>query len=109
MNIVLLMGRLTQDVEVKEYPTGNVARITLAVRREFKNSDGVYDTDFIPVTLWEGAAMTCKEYCKKGSLISIKCRVQMNHWVNNEGKNMSSLEVIGEKITLIPTGKSLQE
>lgn len=54
MNIVLLMGRLTQDVEVKEYPTGNVARITLAVRREFKNSDGVYDTDFIPVTLWEG-------------------------------------------------------
>lgn len=53
--------------------------------------------------------MTCKEYCKKGSLISIKCRVQMNHWVNNEGKNMSSLEVIGEKITLIPTGKSLQE
>ena len=109
MNIVLLMGRLTQDVEIKEYPNGNVAKITLAVRREFKNSDGLYDTDFIPITLWEGAALTCKEYCSKGSLISIKCRIQMNHWVSNDGKNNYALELVGEKITLIPSGKIQQE
>lgn len=101
MNIVLLIGRLTQDVEIKEHPNGNYARITLAVRRDFKNSDGAYDTDFIPITLWEGAANTCKEFCKKGSLISIKCRLQENRWESNDGKMNYDINIIGEKICLI--------
>ena len=101
MNIVLLTGRLTQDVEIIEHPNGNYARVTLAVRREFKNSDGTYDTDFFPVTLWEGIASTCKEFCKKGSLISIKCRLQHNRWESAEGKVNNTIEIIGEKLCLI--------
>ena len=101
MNIVLLIGRLTRDVEIVEHPNGNYARVTLAVRREFKNSDGTYDTDFIPITLWEGAAEMCKEYCKKGSMVSIKCRLQYNKWEGPEGKMNYAVEVIGEKICLI--------
>ena len=101
MNIVILIGRLTHDVEIKEHPNGNYARISLAVRREFKNSDGTYDTDFIPITLWEGAAETCKEYCKKGSTVSIKCRVQYNRWEGPDGKPCSNIELIGEKICLL--------
>ena len=101
MNIVLLIGRLTQDVEIREHPNGNYARINLAVRRDFKNSDGVYDTDFIPITLWEGAATTCKEYCKKGSLISIKCRLQQNIWEDDDKKTHYDIDIIGEKICLI--------
>ena len=101
MNIVLLIGRLTHDVEIKESPNGSYARINLAVRREFKNSDGTYDTDFLPITLWEGAANTCKEYCKKGSLISIKCRLQKSSWESPEGKMNYGIDIIGEKICLI--------
>ena len=101
MNIVLLIGRLTHDVEIKESPNGCYARINLAVRRDFKNSDGTYDTDFLPITLWEGAATTCKEYCRKGSLISIKCRLQKNSWESPEGKMNYSVDIIGEKISLI--------
>lgn len=101
MNIVLLVGRLTQDVEIKEHSSGSYARITLAVRRDFKNSDGTYDTDFLPITLWEGAATTCKEYCKKGSLISIKCRLQHNRWESADGKINYDVDIIGEKICLI--------
>ena len=100
MNIVLLTGRLTHDVEIKEHPNGNYARINLAVRREFKNSDGSFDTDFIPVYLWEGAAITCKDFCKKGSMITIKCRIQSNKW-ESDGKMNYSLDIIGEKISLI--------
>ena len=99
MNIVLLIGRLTHDVEIKEHPNGNYARINLAVRREFRNSDGTYDTDFIPIYLWEGAATTCKEYCKKGSMVCIKCRIQANRW-EVDGKMNYSLDLIGEKISL---------
>lgn len=101
MNIVLLNGRLTHDVEIKEHPNGTYAHILLAVRRDFRNSDGTYDTDFLPITLWEGAASTCKEYCKKGSLISIKCRLQQNKWESEDGKTHNGIDIIGEKISLI--------
>lgn len=101
MNIVILIGRLTHDVEIIEHPNGNYARISLAVRREFKNSDGTYDTDFIPITLWEGAAATCKEFCKKGTQVSIKCRLQYNRWESADGKLCSNIELIGEKICLL--------
>ncbi len=101
MNIVLLNGRLTHDVEIKEHPNGTYAHILLAVRRDFRNSDGTYDTDFLPITLWEGAASTCKEYCKKGSLISIKCRLQQNKWESEDGKTHYGIDIIGEKISLI--------
>lgn len=104
--MVLLIGRLTHDVEIKEYPNGSVAKVTLAVRREFKNSDGVYDTDFFPVTLWEGVAATCKEYCRKGSLISIKGRLQMNKWESSEGKMNNTVEIVGETITILSSNKT---
>ena len=107
MNIVLLIGRLTHDVEIKEFPSGTTsARITLAVRRDFKNSDGLYDTDFIPIKLWEGIAATCSEYCQKGSLVSIKCRIQINKWEDAEGNPHSQMELIGEKIVLLTSNKT---
>ena len=108
MNIVLLIGRLTHDVEIKEFPSGTTsARITLAVRRDFKNANGLYDTDFIPIKLWEGMAATCSEYCKKGSLVSIKCRIQINKWEDEEAKLHSQMELIGEKISLLTSNKTL--
>lgn len=110
MNIVLLIGRLTHDVEIKEYNNGTYARIGLAVRREFKNSDGLYDTDFFNIVLWDAVAAACKEYCSKGSLVSVKCRLQKNRWENSEGVVNNDIEIIGEKIVLLSSpGKSNQE
>ena len=37
----------------------------MAVQRSFKNMDGIYETDFITVTLWQGLAENLNEYCKK--------------------------------------------
>lgn len=102
MNTVLLIGRITHDVEIKQVGDGyNIANITLAVRREFKNSDGEYDVDFVPVSLWEGAAYTCKELCRKGSLISLRARIQMSKREISEGKIINQVDLIGEKLCLL--------
>ena len=57
MNKVWITGRLTKSVELR-FTTSNVAvaRFSLAVTRNFKNSEGIYDTDFIPVTLFDNIA-----------------------------------------------------
>ena len=110
MNTVLLIGRLTHDVEIKQVGDGyNRASISLAVRREFKNSNGEYDTDFVPITLWEGAAFTCQEYCRKGSLISLRARVQVSKREIEEGKTINQIDLIGEKICLLASPKSHEE
>ena len=110
MNIVLLIGRITNNIEIKEVGDGySKANITLAVRREFKNSNGEFDTDFVPITLWEGAATTCKEFCTKGQLISIRCRIQTQKIDLEDGKFYNQVEIIGEKLCLLGTSKTQKE
>lgn len=57
MNQAMLVGRLTRDPEVVENESGTkYSNLTLAVPRNFKNEDGVYETDFIEITLWNNIA-----------------------------------------------------
>lgn len=101
LNQIVVVGRLTQDLETKELENGKkVAYITLAVPRSFKNADGEYETDFIPCTLFEGVASNTAEYCRKGDLIGIKGRVQ-----SNEDK----IELIAEKVTFLSSNEAENE
>lgn len=98
LNQIVVVGRLTQDLEKNELESGRKIRvITLAVPRCFKNSEGVYDTDFIPCTLFGEIASNTAEYCRKGDLIGVKGRIQ-----SKDGK----IEIIAEKITFLSSGKS---
>ena len=56
LNQIVLVGRITSDLEINEVENKKVATITLAVPRSFKNINGEYETDFVPVTLWNGIA-----------------------------------------------------
>ena len=71
-NVVYLIGRLTEDPAIKEYEDG-LEKLTcnLAVQREFKNEDGIYEVDYIRCILWNALANHTCEYCKKGDL---KCQ-----------------------------------
>ena len=43
VNVVMLIGRLVRDPEIVECENGKkISRITLAVNRKFKSSDGIY-------------------------------------------------------------------
>ena len=76
LNQVVLVGRLTDDITVREKENKKkVAYITLAVQRSFKNQDAVYEADFIRCVLWDAIADSTAEYCKKGDLVGIKGRL----------------------------------
>lgn len=91
MNQTILIGRIVKDVE-KE---GNLAKIVLAVLRSFKNEEGVYETDFIPVKLFQPIADNALEYCKRGDLVGIKGRIQSDN----------GIEIIAEKMTFLATNR----
>ena len=101
LNQTVLVGRLVQDPEIKELENDKkVCNITLAVTRSYKNADGIYETDFIPVTLWQGIAEQTTNYCKKGDLVGVKGRLQ-----SREDK----VEVVAEKVTFLSSRKENEE
>ena len=102
LNQVILVGRLTDDPKVSVAGDGKrVSTITLAVGRSFKNAEGLYDTDFIRCTLWEGIAHNTSEYCKKGDVVGVKGRLQVELYENQKGEKRSSTSVVAEKVTFL--------
>lgn len=105
LNQIVLVGRLVQDPEIKELENGmRTSYITLAVPRSFKNSDGIYETDFIPCLLYKGIAENTVEYCQKGDLLGIKGRIQ-----TKQEEDKSIIEIVAEKVTFLSSRKETEE
>ena len=110
INQVVIVGRLTSDVELLKSENGtSYANMTVAVPRSFKNSEGIYETDFIPCSLLGSVAENTAEYCKKGDMIGIKGRLKLNQFTDKEtDKQISKMEVAAERITFL-TSKAKEE
>lgn len=101
LNQLVLVGRLVSDPEINETENGKVADIVLAVPRSYKNKEGVYDTDFIPVRLYTGIAEKTTEYCKKGDLVGVKGRV-----ARLSGED---LKLVADRVTFLSSKPNKEE
>lgn len=100
MNNVTLVGRLVHDPELKENTDGTKTTIIhVAVSRDYRNSEGIYETDFIKCLLWNSIASTTKEYCHKGDVVGIKGRLQ------NNAEN-GTIRVVADKIPFLSRARS---
>ncbi len=71
MNKVILSGRLTADPCTNIVGETSVTTFTVAVRRNYKNKDGEYESDFIRCEAWGKTGKTIEEYFTKGSAIEL--------------------------------------
>lgn len=102
-NYVFLVGRLVKDVEVNQYQDNkNVATITLAIDRPFKNpKTNSFDTDFINVVLWDPFCLPTKEYCHKGDMLAVKGRLSIKTNQTDSKESYSTVEIIGERVLFL--------
>lgn len=71
MNKVILLGRLTKDVELRTTPSGvSVCSFSIAVNRRFAK-DGQRDADFINCVAWRNTAEFISKYFSKGRMIGL--------------------------------------
>lgn len=105
LNQVVLVGRLTENPTIIETESGKkYTAINLAVQRAFKNSDGIYETDFIRCILWNGVAANTSEFCQTGDILGIKGRLQ-NRSYETETKEIKYItEVVAERVTFLSSG-----
>lgn len=110
MNQVILVGRLCQEPEISTVDNDKQRSvITLAVNRSFKNTEGIYETDFIRCTLWNNIALNTFSYCHTGDVLGIKGRLQVRTYEDDEKKKKYITEVIAEKITFLSSNKNSEK
>lgn len=98
MNKVILLGRLTRDVEVR-YSQGTstaIARYSLAVKRPFAKQGDV-DVDFFNVVSFGKAAEFAEKYFKKGQQVCVVGRLQTNTWEDQQKVKHYSVDIIAEE------------
>ena len=112
LNQIILVGRLTRDITVNKSENGiKVATIALAIPRSFKNSDGVYDTDFVDCVAFDTIAENTSEYCSKGDIVGVKGRIQtrMVESKEKDKREEKVTEIICEKITFLSSHTKEEE
>ena len=95
MNKVILIGRLTKDVETRENSTVKVSRYTLAVDRRFKK-EGEATADFINCIAFANNADFAEKYLRKGTKIAVTGRIQISSYEKN-GQKIYTTDVVIEE------------
>jgi single-strand DNA-binding protein len=94
-NKVILMGRITKDLEIKTTPAGvSVLSFSLAVERNYAPKGEERQTDFINCVAWRQTAEFISKFFTKGSMILVEGELQTRQYQNKDGKNVTATEVI---------------
>lgn len=109
MNKVMLVGRIANDLELKELDKDTkVINFSLAVNRGFKNKDGEKEVDFINCSIWNKIAENMKEYTNKGDLVGVEGRLVTSSYEKDEVKHYKT-EVRVENIIFLGTKKEVKD
>ncbi len=102
LNVVVLIGRLTRDPELRYTPAGvPVARFSIAVDRPFTNQQGERGVDFIDITAWRKLAETCGNHLGKGRLVAVKGRLQVRSYEAADGQKRKATEVVADEVRFL--------
>lgn len=106
INSVIIVGRLTRDVELKYMNNGNaVASMSIAVNRSKREGDQwVSEAHFFDVSYFGKGAEAVKPYLTKGKQIAIQGSLRQNRW-EKDGQKQSRISIVADNVQLLG-GKS---
>ena len=95
INNVVLMGRITHDLELKSTATGvSVVSFTLAVERAFAPQGEKRQADFIDCVAWRNTAEFITRYFNKGSMLAVTGAIQTRNYEDKNGNKRKAVEVL---------------
>lgn len=101
LNKVVLAGRITKDVELKQ-TTAGVAVVTfaIAVNRKYV-ANGQQTADFFDVTAWRQTAEFISRYFRKGSSICVAGSLQTRSWEDKNGNKRTVTEIVADEAMFV--------
>ena len=102
MNNVNLIGRITQDVELRSTESGiSCASIFLAINNGKNEKGEERPADFPRIYVYEKQAENLSKYCKKGSLIAVSGRLKTRTWEKEDGSKVYETYVRANNIQFL--------
>lgn len=94
MNLVVHKGRLVADPEMKVFEDGSkVCNFRLAVRRDFKNRDGEYESDFFNYAAGGPSADFMEKYGRKGRMVLVQGALRSRPYTDKDGNKRTDISV----------------
>ncbi len=109
VNKVILIGRLGQDPEVKQTPSGSsVCNFSLATNENWIDKSGQKQerTEWHRIVVWGKQAETCGQYLSKGREAYIEGKLQTRSWDDKEGQKRYTTEVQALSVRFLGGGAS---
>lgn len=98
MNHVIEVGRITKDLQLKQSTRGkNYVSFQIAVKRNYRNEQGDYDSDFFMCKAWGKLAENLVNTQGSGSLIGIHGRLESRSY-QEQGKTVYITEIVADEI-----------
>lgn len=95
LNVVVLMGRLVSNPELRHTPNDvPVTSFTIAVNRRFSKPGEERQTDFIDIVAWRQVADFICKYFRKGQMIAIEGSIQTRTYQDKDGNKRKAFEII---------------
>lgn len=103
MNNVILIGRLTRDVDLRYTQSGTaVARFTVAIDRHDKDNNA----DFPSCIAFGKTAELMSNYVRKGQRVALEGRIQTGSYTNSEGKTIYTTDIVASRVEFIESKQS---
>lgn len=102
MNKVIIIGNLTKDPELRTTPNGvSVCGLSVAVQRDYSDSDGNRSADFFNVNVWREKGENCSKYLKKGKKVAIAGALQNRSFEDKDGNKRTVTEIIATDVEFL--------
>lgn len=105
VNKVILVGHLGKNPEIRYMPSGKaVTNITIATSDIWKDKiTGAKQerTEWHNIVLYSPLAEIANQYLQKGSLIFLEGRLQTRKWIDKNGQERYTTEVIGNELKML--------
>lgn len=107
MNVVLMIGRLTHDPELKQ-GQNSMCSFRMAVDREYKR-EGQPDADFFRVVTFGKTAENVARYCAKGKQVAVRGRLQTGSYTAQDGTKRYTTDIMADRVKFLQGATQKEE
>lgn len=104
LNKVILIGRLTRDVDTRYMPNGDaVSNFGLATNETWKDKNGEKQerVEFHNITIYRKLAEIAGQYLKKGSQVYVEGKIQSNKYTGKDGIERTAYNIVVSEMTML--------
>ena len=112
VNRATLVGRVGRDPELRFTADGTpVASFSMAMTEIYKRKDGTKadDTTWLDIVVWRKLAEIVGEYVKKGALLYVEGKIQVQKYEDREGVKRQKIQVVADQMKMLGSKGSGQQ